>query len=192
MRPPVHRLVSWSFLSASVVVLLTSSGCPSSGAVDSTPPAKRLSVDTGEISDLASKIDRVLADNLARRQFDVTTHGAWQILHGILAYDEAFQVRTPTGTTSAIEYLLQGNPLEGFRPGWARDLSEQLGTTGHVLEFVAFADDDSTLRAPWVKRSAHRICDLLEQCREVDLECGVLYHAIHGLQEYRSRMMTSL
>ena len=341
----------------------------------------------GELTDLGPRIDQVLKDNLKTRELDVTKHGAWQVLHGILAYGRDFLVRTPAGNESAIDYILGGKTLKGFepqsadalsqpadassfdgvtsplsrgkvasglrfafepstktgqghrdqwlavlaqsgvalqdkirsgneehrwqdvvrqteydiplnleeefswtligllpyrstdytwiardgreysielllevelsqsiessvcggthrldaiaaavakrrsenkpitgiwgradeqlrrsidaakrnqnpdgsyslaylhRPGWARDLSEQLGTTGHVLEFIAMAGDDSTLRSPWVKRSAHRICDLLEQCREVDLECGVLYHAIHGLQEYRSRMKTSL
>lgn len=387
MRRPVsrlvsgHRLVTSSFFGATVVLLMASGGCPSSGLVESTsvrsmPMAERRPDDSSEMSELISRIDRVLADNLNSRQLDVATHGAWQVLHGILAYGEGFEVRTPSGTKLAIEYLLQGNTLEGFRPqpgdllspgnesgdpisrglrfafepstktgqghrdqwmavlaqsgitletnirvgneeyqwrdvvrqteydiplnleeefswtligllayretdhrwvardereysielllevelsqsiessvcggthrldaiavavakrqsenkpmtgvwarageqlqrsiadakqnqnpdgsyslaymhrpGWARDLSEQLGTTGHVLEFIALAGDDSALRSSWVKRSAHRICDLLEQCREVDLECGVLYHAIHGLQEYRSRVKNSL
>jgi hypothetical protein len=77
------------------------------------------------------------------------------------------------------------------RPGWTRDLGETLGTTGHVLEFLAFAAPEQTLREPWVERSVRRLCQVLDQCQDVDLECGVLYHALHGLSEYRSRITPS-
>ena len=74
------------------------------------------------------------------------------------------------------------------RGGWTRDLGESLGTTGHVLEFLSLAASDETLRSPWVRRSVRHLCDLLDQCREIDLECGALYHALHGLQIYAARM----
>lgn len=77
------------------------------------------------------------------------------------------------------------------RTGWCHDLGESLGTTGHVLEFLAMAADDETLRSDWVRRSASKLCDILDQCRNVDLECGVLYHALHGLVEYRRRLTAS-
>jgi hypothetical protein len=77
------------------------------------------------------------------------------------------------------------------RPGWTRDLGQTLGTTGHVLEFLAFAASDQTLREPWVERSVRRLCQVLESCKEIDLECGALYHALHGLDEYQKRMQTS-
>jgi hypothetical protein len=93
----------------------------------------------------------------------------------------AKQNQNPDGSYS-VAYL--------HRPGWARDLGEALGTTGHVLEFLALAASDETLREPWVQRSARRICEILDQCEEVDLECGVLYHALHGLAVYRDRITT--
>jgi len=74
------------------------------------------------------------------------------------------------------------------RTGWCNDLGEMLGTTGHVLEFLAIAADQTTLRSEWVRRSATKLCDILEWCRNVDLECGVLYHALHGLAEYERRL----
>lgn len=74
------------------------------------------------------------------------------------------------------------------RRGWARDLSEQLGTTGHVLEFLALSATSEQLREPWVLRCIENLCDRLQQCRDLDLECGVLYHALHGLQEVRGRL----
>ncbi|MEM6980137.1 MAG: ADP-ribosylation factor-directed GTPase activating protein isoform b [Planctomycetota bacterium] len=78
------------------------------------------------------------------------------------------------------------------RTGWARDLGEQLGTTGHVLEFLALKPptqpDSQPYQQLWIRRCAERLCDLLIQCREIDLECGVLYHALHGLRQYRNRL----
>ncbi|MGB7344402.1 MAG: ADP-ribosylation factor-directed GTPase activating protein isoform b [Pirellulaceae bacterium] len=74
------------------------------------------------------------------------------------------------------------------RPGWTRDLGESLGTTGHVLEFLAIAAPDDVLQEPWVERTARRLCDILDRCDGIDLECGVLYHALHGLAEYKTRI----
>lgn len=74
------------------------------------------------------------------------------------------------------------------RPGLARDLGETLGTTGHVLEFLTLTASDQTLRQAWVRRSVRHLCEVLEQCQTIDLECGVLYHALHGLHEYQRRM----
>ncbi|MEM9587644.1 MAG: hypothetical protein AAGA03_10215 [Planctomycetota bacterium] len=74
------------------------------------------------------------------------------------------------------------------RAGGIRDLGDALGSTGHVLEFVATAADTETLRQAWVQRCVVKLCDLLDQCTAFNLECGVLYHALHGLQEYRERM----
>jgi len=77
------------------------------------------------------------------------------------------------------------------RAGWTRDLGQSLGTTGHVLEFLAIAAPDATLTQPWVQRTAMRLCDTLDQCDGIDLECGVLYHALHGLAEYEVRLAAS-
>ncbi|MCO8121924.1 hypothetical protein NHH03_09265 [Stieleria sp. TO1_6] len=73
------------------------------------------------------------------------------------------------------------------RSGWCNDLGEMLGTTGHVLEFLAISADQQTLRSDWVQRSVRKLCGVLQQCRGIDLECGVLYHALHGLAEYQRR-----
>ena len=76
------------------------------------------------------------------------------------------------------------------RTGWCSDLGEMLGTTGHVLEFLSVAATVETLRSEWVQRSVRKLCDVLHQCRGIDLECGVLYHALHALVEYERRIAT--
>lgn len=107
--------------------------------------------------------------------------GVWQSAQEKIdeAIDLAKRNQNPDGSYSVAYH---------HRTGWTRDLGEALGTTGHVLEFLAIAAPEETLRESWVRRSALRICDILDQCRDVDLECGVLYHALHGLSEYQARM----
>ena len=70
---------------------------------------------------LKEKVDAALDYTLYERQLNTVDHGAWQVLHGVLAYQEHFPVRIGhTDTTqSAVKYLLNGGALNGwqFRPG---------------------------------------------------------------------------
>jgi hypothetical protein len=73
-------------------------------------------------------------------------------------------------------------------PGSSPDLAQNLGSTGHILEFLALSLADSELREPWVRRAAAYLCDLFRMTRDLPLECGALYHAAHGLVLYRERL----
>tara|TARA_R110002049_G_scaffold2750_2_gene21701 strand:- start:573330 stop:574376 length:1047 start_codon:yes stop_codon:yes gene_type:complete len=116
-----------------------------------------------------------------RRQEGRPITGVWQQADDVIqAAIEAAKLNQNADGSFSIAYL--------HRPGWTRDLGETLGTTGHVLEFLAIAAPDETLRQPWVERSVRRVCAVLTQCEDVELECGVLYHALHGLAEYQKRM----
>jgi hypothetical protein len=116
-----------------------------------------------------------------RKQEGKPVTGVWAEADAIVqqAIRDAEQNQNPDGSYS---------PAYLHRTGWTRDLGESLGTTGHVLEFVSFAASDETLTQPWVQRSVRRLCDVLNECQDVDLECGVLYHALHGLTEYQRRL----
>ena len=74
------------------------------------------------------------------------------------------------------------------RPGTSPDVFARLAATGHIFEVLVLALDDDELAAPWVTRAAERLVALLEQTRDVDVECGALYHAIHGLALYQRRI----
>jgi hypothetical protein len=74
------------------------------------------------------------------------------------------------------------------RGGVTRDLTQSMGTTGHVLEFLAYAMTEEQLREPWVRRAALHLSTLLESTKDVPLECGALYHGAHGLVLYRERV----
>ncbi len=73
------------------------------------------------------------------------------------------------------------------RPGTSTDVFSTLSATGHVFEVVVMALDDERLAEPWVTRAADRLVTLLEQTADIDVECGALYHAAHGLAIYRER-----
>lgn len=115
-----------------------------------------------------------------RRAEGAGMSGVWQAAQQFL--DDAIEMarvnQNPDGSYST-SYL--------HRAGWCQDLGEMLGTTGHVLEFLSVAADLQTLRSDWVERSVRKLCEVLRQCRGIDLECGVLYHALHGLVEYQRR-----
>jgi hypothetical protein len=74
------------------------------------------------------------------------------------------------------------------RPGTSPDVFARLGATGHVFEVLALALADDRLQEPWVTRAADRLVTLLEQTADLDVECGGLYHAAHGLALYRRRI----
>ncbi len=74
------------------------------------------------------------------------------------------------------------------RPGNSPDLAQNLGTTGHTLEFLTLAMTDQQLQQPWVARAVLNLCDLFRKTQHVALECGALYHAAHGLVLYRQRV----
>ena len=74
------------------------------------------------------------------------------------------------------------------RPGTSPDVFARLGATGHVFEVLALALAADRLQEPWVTRAAERLVTLLEQTADLDVECGGLYHAAHGLALYRRRI----
>lgn len=73
------------------------------------------------------------------------------------------------------------------RPARSRSVGENLGATGHTLELLATALNRQQLSEPWVRRAVAYLCQLLEDTQTLNLECGALYHAAHGLVLYRQR-----
>lgn len=74
------------------------------------------------------------------------------------------------------------------RTGRAVDVANQLSTTGHTLEFLMLAMTDDEVHQEWVRRAVIKLCQLFRSAEKIDLECGGLYHATHGLILYRQRM----
>ena len=73
------------------------------------------------------------------------------------------------------------------RPGSTADLQIRIHATGHTFEFLCAVLPDEELSKPWVTRAAVSLVEMLELTQELDVECGALYHAVHGLDMYRQR-----
>ena len=74
------------------------------------------------------------------------------------------------------------------RPASSVDVFAKLSSSGHIFEFLAVALPAERLCEPWVLRAAERLVITLEQTADIDIECGALYHAAHGLLLYRDRL----
>lgn len=107
--------------------------------------------------------------------------GAWAEAAAVIDeyLDRARRFQQPDGSFSI-------RPFE--RPGTSPDVFARLSATGHVFEVLALSLDDDRLGEPWVTRAAERLVSLLEQTADLDVECGGLYHAAHGLALYRRRV----
>ncbi len=73
------------------------------------------------------------------------------------------------------------------RPSTSDDMGTRLGTTGHTFEFLTVALDEQQIHEPWFQKSLFALLDMLERMQDLELECGGLYHSMHGLQLYRAR-----
>jgi hypothetical protein len=74
-----------------------------------------------------------------------------------------------------------------IRPSTSDDMGTRLGTTGHTFEFLTVALNDEQLSEPWFTKSLAVLLEMLERMQDLELECGGLYHSMHGLQLYRAR-----
>jgi hypothetical protein len=77
------------------------------------------------------------------------------------------------------------------RPGSTANLEQRIHATGHTFEFLCEVLTDDQLKEPWVTRAALSLVDMLERTQEFSVECGALYHAVHGLDLYRARRFGS-
>jgi len=107
--------------------------------------------------------------------------GIWKQLEGRIAecVEKARQYQNPDGSLSSNYFT---------RPGKSADLAVCMGSAGHVMEFLATALDKEELQEPWVQRAVLDVCKLFRKTKPVDVECGALFHAAHGLVLYREKV----
>lgn len=75
-----------------------------------------------------------------------------------------------------------------IRPGITTDIARRINTTGHTVEFLVQALPQERLREPWLVRGVVALCEMLQLTEGLAVECGSLYHALHGLVIYRERL----
>lgn len=120
----------------------------------------------------------------ALRHYMAATNTEWDALHGVWG-------RAANIIDECIERARSFQQADGSfsihsfeRPGFSSDVFMNLGSTGHVFEVIVMAVDPERFTEPWITRAADRLTALLEQTADIDVECGALYHAIHGLAIY--------
>ena len=106
--------------------------------------------------------------------------GGWKKAENVIqdCMKKAHDFQSADGNFSANFFL---------RPGTGADVGSTLHATGHTLEWLCVALDDDQLKEPWVTRAVDRLCHLLEDNANRELDCGALYHAARGLRLYRDR-----
>jgi len=106
--------------------------------------------------------------------------GGWLSAHERIrwAIETARKYQQPDGSFSVNYFARQAS---------SPDLATHLGSTGHTLEFLSLALPDDEIDDAWVARGAHYLCRVFKKTRDLDLECGALYHAVHGLALYHQR-----
>ena len=111
--------------------------------------------------------------------------GGWKLANTKIyqAKEIVRQYQQPDGTFS-VNYF--------NRPGTSSAIAERIGTTGHTFEVLATCMTQDELQQPWMRKAADQLCQMLEQTKEIELECGGLYHACHGLFVYRERLSQSV
>jgi len=107
--------------------------------------------------------------------------GPWKLTEEVIdqAINTIREYQNPDGSLST-NWLM--------RSGGGHSVDSILSTTGHQLEFLVLALPEEDLHEEWVKRAASNLCELFQDTRHADLECGALYHAAHGLALYRERV----
>ncbi len=107
--------------------------------------------------------------------------GIWKTLHERIdkCVADAHQYQNPDGSLSSNYFL---------RPGKSADTAMAMGSAGHTMEFLATALDKEGLQQEWTKRAVLDVCKLFRKTKPVDVECGALFHAAHGLVLYREKV----
>jgi hypothetical protein len=102
-----------------VLILLAGIACPDEPDVPSSK--HNPSVPTS----LRLSIEQVLEDNLNLRSLSSERNGAWQVIHGAVAYGKNLTIEVNNQELSAIAYLFNGGSLKG----WELSLGNELPTT---------------------------------------------------------------
>jgi hypothetical protein len=127
---------------------------------------------------LALSVNKYLAET-GKRPDELT--GGWKLANLKLrdAKRIAREYQQADGTFSANYFN---------RAGTTSNVSERIGTTGHIFEMLVTCMTNEELAQPWMRKAADQLCTMLEQTRDIQLEVGGLYHACHGLFLYRERL----
>jgi hypothetical protein len=92
--------------------------------------------------------------------------------------EEARTYQNEDGTFSASYFL---------GPHQSHQFQERVETSGHTLEWLVQGASDQQLRSDWMRRGVAAVAGDLNRHADTTVQCGPLYHALHGLVLYRER-----
>jgi hypothetical protein len=123
----------------------------------------------------------IALNNYRRQHPNEELKGGWLAAQRRISWavEQARDNQLPSGAFSIAFFQRAAN---------SANLDEHLAATGHILEFLSFALSKDQLDDLWVQRAVAYLCRLLERTKDIDLECGALYHAAHGLVLYRDKV----
>ena len=132
---------------------------------------------THRLYGLSAALNRYLAES-GKKPEELT--GGWKKVNETVTdcIKKAHDFQQPDGSFSTNFFA---------RAGRSPEVDTTLHATGHTLEWLCIALDDKQFNEPWVTRSVVKLCQLLEDNANRELDCGALYHADRGLILYRDR-----
>jgi hypothetical protein len=109
------------------------------------------------------------------------TTGVWkEVADRTAAFKQkARELQNPDGTFST--EFFRGRSDRG-------DLNLHINTTGHIFEWLSLALSDEELREPWMQHAASALAVMFLENDKTGLEGGSMYHAVHGLLIYMTRV----
>jgi len=148
-RPAVRsrfaRGFSWSLAAAGLLIgLLAGCGQPTTGGTAGRADTGDAAATPIDRRAVCKRIDAVLAHARDNRRLDASVHGAWQVVHGILAFGRDFPLRHDGTDSAALDYLLDGGRLTGWNiragsPGVIALLEEGSNTgQGHPDQWLGY------------------------------------------------------
>jgi hypothetical protein len=64
----------------------------------------------------------------------------------------------------------------------------RIGTTGHIVEWLALAMSDDELKSEWMQKAVSALSLMILDMGNEAIDGGALYHATHGLHLYHMRV----
>jgi hypothetical protein len=109
------------------------------------------------------------------------TEGVWKVLADRVAEykRKARELQNPDGSFSTDFFRGRAN---------VPDPQLRMNTTGHIFEWLSLALSDDELKAPWVRDAANALALMFLDIQDKPMEGGTMYHAVHGLLIYSSRV----
>jgi mannose/cellobiose epimerase-like protein (N-acyl-D-glucosamine 2-epimerase family) len=91
----------------------------------------------------------------------------------------AKELQNPDGSFSTEFFRKRGN---------LDNMQQRIYTTGHTVEWLAFSLPDADLEKAWVQDAVSALSRMILEIRSDPMESGAIYHAVHGLILYHTRV----